>query len=115
MMYVCIFEIKCHAVILIPAWCATSPLWKSESICIYQSEVHDGFGHQLPQETEFHLDFGDVRWFGGSAERHCKQPPGTEHVLGGLLASCRSKGMGSVRGEARVGSEAWVGSEERRG
>ena len=66
-------------------------------MCKYQSEVHNGFGHQLPQETELHLDFGDVRWFGGSAKRYCKQSPGTEHVLGGLLASCISSEMGRVK------------------
>lgn len=67
------------------------------SVFNYQSEVHNGFGHQLPQEAEFHLDFGDVRWFGGSAERYCEKPPGTEHVLGGLLASCISSDMDRVR------------------
>ena len=94
----------------IVSWLATSTS-ENVAICNYQSEVHNSFGHQLPQETELHLDFGDVRWFGGSAKRNCKQPPGAEHVLGGLLASCISSETGRVRDMSqRDGSESetWV-------
>lgn len=64
--------------------------------CGYQSEVHDGLGHQLPQEAELHLDFGDVCWFGGSAEGDGEQPSGAEHVLCPLLTSCGEPGQPGV-------------------
>lgn len=53
----------------------------------YQSEVHDGFGHQLPQKTELHFDFGNVRWFGCSSEGNGEQSSSAEHVLHSLLVS----------------------------
>ena len=58
-----------------------------QSGTVYQSEVHYGLGHQLAQEAELHLDFGDVRRFGCPAEGNGKQPSGAEHVLGPFLAS----------------------------
>lgn len=64
--------------------------------CWYQSEVHDGLGHQLPQEAELHLDFGDVCWFGGPAEGDGEQPLGAEHVLCPLLTSCGEPGQPGV-------------------
>lgn len=57
----------------------------------YQSEVHDGFSHELSKKTKLHFDLGDVSWFGSSSERYSKQTPGAEHILGSLMSPYRER------------------------
>lgn len=55
---------------------------------MYQSEVHDGFSHELAQEAKLHLDLGNVSRLSGAAKWHSKQASGAEHVLSALLTPC---------------------------